>query len=375
MIDLRREKKRHIHAPDVARLTVLLALCLFSLLFAYFQTNKLSYRNSSAIFAKITARNAGSTSTIVEVMLDDNVSNTTKYAASKDYSWVGKRWVPPPGVPYLSPKDILLLFQAENTIWWGDSTGRQDYQTMYHMLNADDIHNIHGLELDLDRNKGNFGNQSGIITFHCPNRVPRDLFFADLGQVMGTNCSNSSSSIGKFDLAERGGDGVPPCFKNILSQVRNKTSLLQREYSVMILSVGIWEVVAPHHCITANTSETPYYFLEELLNALQLISGPSLYIIWKTQGPSERETNDKGKQSLKLIETAQNWFSTHSPSHMGLSDFGSEMNNGNRIFGQDRMIGDSSEHFGVEARTLSIQMASHLVYRKNEKESAVIIGS
>ena len=195
-------KRRRRQAPDVACLTAVsgvLVLCVCSFVISFFQTNKISYRKNSAIYSVITAKN-GSTSTIVVEELDDNVSDITKYAACKEgYSWVGNRWLPPPGVPYLSPNDILLLFQTENTLWWGDSTGRQDYQTMYHMLNADDIHNVHSLELELDRNKGRGGRQAGI-TFHCPTRIPKDLFFADLGQEKGTNCSNSSSSIGKLDL-------------------------------------------------------------------------------------------------------------------------------------------------------------------------------
>ena len=28
-----------------------------------------------------------------------------------EYSWMGNSWFPPPGVPYLSPLDLYLLFQ------------------------------------------------------------------------------------------------------------------------------------------------------------------------------------------------------------------------------------------------------------------------
>ena len=133
----------------------------------------------------------------------------------------------------------------------------------------------------------------------------------------------------------------------------------------MILSLGIWEVAHPWDCGTANSTETPSYFLVELLNALKLVSSQSLYIIWITQGPSDTEKNGKGKKSLELIETAQNWFSAHKPLHMGLSDFGFVISNTNRSFGLDRISGDLKPHWGLEARTLSIQMASHLVYSKN----------
>ena len=143
------------------------------------------------------------------------------------------------------------------------------------------------------------------------------------------------------------------------------TSLFQREYSIVILSLGIWHVARSWDCRTGNDTETSSYVLVELLNALKLVSSPSLYIIWKTHGPSSTEANDKGKKSLELIEIAQNWFSTHIPLHMGLSDFGFVITNTNRTFGEDRISGDLKPHWGLDARTLSIQMASHLVYMKN----------
>ena len=42
-----------------------------------------------------------------------HVANT-----STEYSWIGNSWFPPPGVPYLTPLDLRLLFQKENTLWW-----------------------------------------------------------------------------------------------------------------------------------------------------------------------------------------------------------------------------------------------------------------
>ena len=155
---------------------VLSALMIFSL---FYLEKKTSYFNYIS-FSKVTANNATSTST--------------------DYSWVGNSWVPPPGVPHLSPQDLRVLFQSENMLWWGDSSARQDYHTMYSMINADDVYNIDRQELDRDINKGK-GKRPPEQTFHCPNRSPQDNMFFDLGQVIGTNCSNCSSSIGKFDLA------------------------------------------------------------------------------------------------------------------------------------------------------------------------------
>jgi len=301
---------------------------------------------------------------------------------STEYSWIGNSWFPPPGVPYLSPLDLRLLFQKENTLWWGDSTARQDYGTIYDMINADNIHNIPLVALDRNINKGKLKKQ---YTPHCRNwnRTPDDLCF-DMGQVTGTEITNydlttnanattnatsnhpsssSHASIGKFDIVR---SPSAPCFKGHSSEIQTASPFLQREYSVIVLSLGIWEIDRPWDCRTANTSETPTYFLNELLDAFELLSGSSLYIIWKTNGPSQNENKDRGNRTIALIKNAQDWFASHNPLYMGLADFGTAAIQGNRSFDSNRISGDLKAHWGLEARRLSIQMAGHIVQTKQK---------
>jgi len=303
------------------------------------------------------------------------------YAAntSTEYSWIGNSWFPPPGVSYLSPLDLRLLFQKENTVWWGDSTSRQDYETMNDMINADNIHNIPLGALDRNINKGKYSKP----LLHCRNwnQTP-DEFCFDMGQVTGTEITNYDSttdasanatanhpsssfhaSIGKFDFVR---SPKMPCFNGYSTKIRTISSFLQREYSVIILSLGIWEVDRAWDCRSANKTETPAFLLNTLLDTLELLSGSSLYIIWKTNGPSQLESGNRGKGTIALIKNAQDWFASHNPLYMGLADFGTVVIQGNRSFDSNRIQGDLKPHWGLEARRLSIQMAGDLVERKQK---------
>lgn len=292
--------------------------------------------------------------------------NERKYNERVDrYTWIGDHWMPQNGVQHFSPKDIRHLFQKENTLWLGDSTARQEYFTMYNMWNAKDVQNIPMQDLNrhIDKHKmeeGIFYDYARIK--HCPDRIKEAEYFSYSGQVTGSNCSKSflSPSIsgsGKFDLIEL------HCLKEIFPRLQNHTSLSRLNYSVIILSMGIWEVVRAGNC---KTNETPQLILMRVLDTLKDLSSSSLYIIWKTHGPSGAEENTKGQKTLELIETAQNWFSMHKPLHMGLSDFGFEIYNSSRSFGINRIKGDLQPHWGLQARTLSIQMVTNLVYMQDK---------
>lgn len=52
-------------------------------------------------------------------------------AALWNYTWIGNHWFPPSGVEQLPPQRLQQIFVKENTVWWGDSTARQDYHTMH----------------------------------------------------------------------------------------------------------------------------------------------------------------------------------------------------------------------------------------------------
>jgi len=347
--------------------------------------------NYSISVGRVSIRHAANTSKEYNHSISFNrVSIRHAANTSTEYSWIGNSWFPPPGVPYLSPLDLRLLFQKENTLWWGDSTSRQDFETILGMINADNIHNVPLEALDRNINKGKNLEE---ITQHCRNwnRTPGDLCF-DMGQVTGTEITNydpwtnanattnattnaisnhqsssSHTSFGKFDTVRSQTEVGKGCFKGLSSGMRSAATFLQHEYSVIVLSMGIWEVLQPKVCQTANRSETPTYILKKLLDEFELLSSSSLYIIWKTNGPSQIESKDQGNRTITLIKNAQDWFASHNPLYMGLADFGTAVIEGNRSFDSNRITGDTTQHWGVEARLLGIQMAASHVQTKQKK--------
>lgn len=227
----------------------------------------------------------------------DRVSIRHATPTPTEYSWMGNSWFPPPGVPYLSPLDLDLLFQnicfkrKTNTLWW--STSWQDYATIIGMINVDNIHNILLVALDHNINRRKYNNQ---YTPHCHNWnwTPDNLCFDDMGQVTGTEITNydsltnanattnvtsnhpssySHTRFGRFDIVR---SLSVPCFKGLSSEIRSVATFLQHKYSVIVLSLGIWEASKPKVYQTANKLETTTYLLNKLLDAFELLLGSSL---------------------------------------------------------------------------------------------------
>lgn len=292
------------------------------------------------------------------------------------YIWIGNRWVPPMGVPYLLPEQIRHIFRSENTLWLGDSTARQDYQTMYQLIQGDSATKGY---LNKLINKG----KKGTPPMHCPARRQK-AFVKDAGQVKGTdqNCfSNSttmdtnetdidkswSSKAGKFDLGVYAG-----CYDRLLDNLKNYTELLQPEYSVLVISGGIWESVRPWDCRRANeTDEGVSSHALDLLDFLfQEVSGPSLFVIWKTHGPQADDQRNAKMEAIdqSIVTAARSWFAEQQPPYMDLADFNLEIEE--RAHGSDRINGDLRPHWGLEARLLSIEMVSDIIRRKQERENA-----
>mmetsp|Transcript_4872 Transcript_4872/g.11883 ORF Transcript_4872/g.11883 Transcript_4872/m.11883 type:complete len:425 (+) Transcript_4872:150-1424(+) len=150
---------------------------------------------TAGTIAQETSQNA--TAAATEHTDNDNYN----YATALDYSWLGFTWVPPLGVPFYPGSEMRRLFATENTLWVGDSTGRQDYQTAYAVVNADDPDNVNLGSMRANINKNKAAKISGValeIPVHCPNRMPPanpscvfpcsdGIRFMDLGQVKGTD--------------------------------------------------------------------------------------------------------------------------------------------------------------------------------------------
>jgi len=90
-----------------------------------------------------------------------------------NYTWLGNTWIPPPNVRRFRASEITELFRSENTLYVGDSTGRQDYQTWYNIMNAIHSDNILVRELEQNLNKNrqiHWNSSADFHNKHCPGR-------------------------------------------------------------------------------------------------------------------------------------------------------------------------------------------------------------
>eukprot|EP00537_Pseudo-nitzschia_pungens_P003754 CAMPEP_0172359888 /NCGR_PEP_ID=MMETSP1060-20121228/4006_1 /TAXON_ID=37318 /ORGANISM="Pseudo-nitzschia pungens, Strain cf. cingulata" /LENGTH=316 /DNA_ID=CAMNT_0013081703 /DNA_START=96 /DNA_END=1042 /DNA_ORIENTATION=+ len=225
------------------------------------------------------------------------------------YSWNGNLWMPPRNIPSLSGSEIQRLFATENTLWIGDSTARQDMQTMYTTVGAKDPNNVPISEVNKYINKGKlvFYHPGQDPPHHCPRRTPLKvcnypcaggLEFVEMAQVFGTGsgCENSDTSdnnvdnnnvdnnnvdnnnendnpfaIGKFDYTKF------VCFDRVTDWIQEETTAatIRSGYTVLVLSLGIWEAVKTD-CDDADANTAKEEREIRLLEALRVISGPDL---------------------------------------------------------------------------------------------------
>ncbi len=340
----------------------------------------------------------------------NNNSNAATHAYElqskiNNYTWetnTSPRWIPPKDVPELLPIDIRHIFLSENTAWIGDSTARQDYYTMYHVMNtSDEDETKKTLDLPTQNLNDhiNRGKNQTQYAFYCDARRRREVLdgkwndkvaqqWMELAQVKGsdTNCSataipeinqtqtwaHNNNGKGKFDFK------APVCFKHQLSFVKKHRDFLRRSYSVLIVTGGIWEVVKDDgicemkielqgHEQNNNTTVSQIIpsneVLTNLLNALSELSGPSFFVVFMTFGPSAGQKHQENNQLYKELNgVTRDWFAATKPPHMDIVDFDKAIEE--RAWGQHRIHGDLDPHWGLEARLLSIQMVSDVVQRK-----------
>jgi len=331
------------------------------------------------------------------------------------FTWNGNLWTPPDDFPLLSGREIKHLFANENTLWIGDSTSRQDMQTMYAQINAIEPNNVHLYLVIRFINKG----KRSRTAFHCPRRTPPlenmekfgcerpcagGVQYVEMAQVRGTdsqctvddadtdtdNSENNNDNgggdaadsdehndaidpedsavvnatdpfaIGKFDVSNTA------CFLGLkdLIQKENTNVTIRSNYTVLVVSLGIWEVVRPD-CNDPTTTRAERQ--RQALEALHAFSGPDMFIVFKTVGPSDTESGNLGLASWELIRGAEEWFLDVQPEYMDLVDFGREILEANRTFGSERIAGDLKPHWGFAARAMSNGMVAHAVLLNQER--------
>ena len=105
---------------------------------------------------------------------------------------------------------------------------------------------------------------------------------------------------------------------------------------------------------------------EELMDFLWELSGPSMFVIWKTHGPKNNQTILQEQTEQKLVNRTRDWFAEKQPKYMDLADFNLAIRE--RSYGTNRIEGDLPPHWGFEARLLSIELISDILRRKQERQ-------
>ncbi|KAG7346022.1 hypothetical protein IV203_005090 [Nitzschia inconspicua] len=286
------------------------------------------------------------------------------------YSWIGNTWIPPTGVPRFTPDDMRNVLQRENTLFVGDSTARQDYFTMYNLMNVidnDDSRDITYEQLNhgINFNKGGRNDENCTLRedqlstmLSVCRQIPRSNVTDNLPATTPTqpnhNATHKDPTGGSFDLTVNPEPHI--CFSSISDFVNEST--VASHYSIVIYSLGIWEVVRPRDCRNSGLDSLSHSLslLQEFSERTQTI------IVWKTHGGSFMENEKQRNFTQSIQDVARKWFETHQPRNMILVDFGTQVVP--RTYGNNRISGDVHAHFGADARTLSLQMIIDAIYKQ-----------
>jgi hypothetical protein len=304
--------------------------------------------------------------TFVSALSTKTATTTTSYPSWNlipvDYSWIGKAWAPPFGVPVYNSEQTRNIFERRNVLWFGDSTCRQDWATTWNLMydRAPKAYAVPNEDVTPNDLQDEININKGKTTEFC---VRRDFATnASLYHVLAFRgqqrflCRNTNSTT-KFDLQGS------PCYHEVfrLENLEMQTGLNTRtatkfsdEYDVLVVEMGIWEIEREKVCRQHNISNDARML--KSLKAMQRISSPNLTVIWKTAGPSSHKGSNR-KRVIGMNDRIRNWFNETAPRHMHLLDFQKQILP--RSEGDLRISGDLPPHWGLEARTMSANMLTH----------------
>jgi hypothetical protein len=265
-------------------------------------------------------------------------------------TWIGNNWIPPAGKNIYSAADMKLFFQKHSILWIGDSTARRAYNTLYGILSCNETHiptiKIDAPELLVEGKYKYNANRcvkpalgSVALCRTIPGTAPKDFKFFDYHQAY---CYRDVTALAATD------------------EIRQK---IAADYSLLIVSLGVWEIANQNHCAdTSNTStsfpNSTYESLTEGLDTLCQLQGPSLTIVWRTSG--FRYNDAVGNMYLEEFDDiSTRHIDSFNKANIGNSnityvDWGTEISP--RSNGADRIKGDTREHYGLEARLLFLQL-------------------
>ena len=318
----------------------------------------------------------------------DKSSQVMEYNET-DYTWIGNHYIPPEGIPMYTFRQMREYFAQKSVLLLGDSTGRRAYGTLYAMLdktqNPPNRYQEFFQENELERsNVIDVGRGGRYVDLGCQQRHPRDFnnITSNRGRIWESKTNpdficRAMPSSDTWDTKQyypthnRYFDyGKLPCFKHVSNYVHHEMTMYNsstfHDYDLIVLALGLWDVARPRYCKEnlSNSKENSLVRVTTMINSLNnwILSVQnstwSPTIVVRTIGFDQRghgtaETKDLNRKIVELI----NQHNDNGNTNLRYVDWGSAIEP--RSFGTNRIQGDIAEHYGLQARTLFIQMLMH----------------
>ena len=275
-----------------------------------------------------------------QLLMHQDVATLIQNTNSSDYKWIGNHWTAPPGIPTFTPRQLKSYFQKRNVLVIGDSTSRRFYYTLFAIMTADDLDNVAVKELDaadvIDANKGNKVNlcpkeQGRAISDMGGKRwsVCRDMIAfgvedsaaaadavslsandttslpADTAKNDTRTSTTSSRETVKFDHTIQycynnidwlwRDDEEEPSGNNTKPALNSNLQAFQKDYDLVIIAMGIWELAKPDVCERNSPNTTTVSRLEAMLESMQRNNPTDLQVVFRTSGFDTRHVNTDQK--------------------------------------------------------------------------------
>jgi hypothetical protein len=292
-------------------------------------------------------------------------------------SWIGNRWFPSYDVIVTSPSkndtnyrrqlynalELRDIFSRYNILWIGDSSGGQEYATLFRIMNSSSTFHIDVEGKDL---------KDPLIMDTTMTTVEQHYqHTCQILQRKMTICRNSQGKL--FDWLYK------KCVDDL--NITNWQDLF-RNYSLIIISLGANEL-ASQCSHTKDENDVKLKRFTTFIDHLTKIDRDDLMIIYRTMGsignvenkPNLDRTSWHDASNYNQILVSQMndfqelYFSqrTHMPI-LSYVDFGSIILPHRSYPDSLRIKGSLPIHYGVEARVALIQMlANHLNEREEER--------
>ena len=182
---------------------------------------------------------------------DDYVYERILNTNSSDYIWVGNHWMPPPGVPTFTPRQLKEYYSRRDILVLGDSTGRRMYTTLYKVMQAANLEDMTIGKIDGDpwKQKKKCGEDMGD-RYISTLRESLCLNHTRITEIRDVNRKKTMIEDIKFDFT------FSPCYNGLETTWKDEATLtkLSKDYDLIIIAMGIWEQVRAWECRSDNTT-------------------------------------------------------------------------------------------------------------------------